>query len=139
MSACSETGDATLSKDVPGAIKNHVRDTHDTTKFIGRELQSVEITVSPELAQRITLRLDQADREELARRARAKGVRLVLPPLFARGSRNGFARKRRPKHLLASPSATTTDYQPAQGSILERDFSCHVLLIDRAVDVPGFA
>ena len=49
-------------------------DTHDVTEFVGRELQPVEVTISGELAERLTVRLDEADRAELAKRARAKGV-----------------------------------------------------------------
>lgn len=49
-------------------------DTHDVTQFVGQELQPVELTIGGELAERLTLRLDQADRQELQRRARAKGV-----------------------------------------------------------------
>ena len=49
-------------------------DTHDVTEFVGQELQPVEVTIGGELAERLTIRLDGADRAELARRARAKGV-----------------------------------------------------------------
>ena len=49
-------------------------DSHDVTEFAGQELQPVEVTIGTELAERLTVRLDQADRTELARRARAKGV-----------------------------------------------------------------
>jgi CopG antitoxin of type II toxin-antitoxin system len=49
-------------------------DTHNITEFVGEELQSVEVTIGPELSNRLTIRLDTADRVELARRARAKGV-----------------------------------------------------------------
>lgn len=48
-------------------------DTHDFTDFV-EESTPVQITVGQELAARLTLRLDQADRQLLARRARAKGV-----------------------------------------------------------------
>ena len=48
-------------------------DTHDFTDFL-EESVPVQITVGQELAERLTLRLDQADRQELARRARAMGV-----------------------------------------------------------------
>ena len=51
-------------------------DTHDVTEFVGVEFQPVEVTIGPELAGRLTVRLDQADRQEMARRARAKGVDL---------------------------------------------------------------
>lgn len=49
-------------------------DTHDVTEFVGNELQPVEVTVGPDLADRLTVRLDRADREALARQARTKGV-----------------------------------------------------------------
>ncbi len=49
-------------------------DTHSVTEFVGQELQPVEATVGSELADRLTLRLDHADREALAKRARAMGV-----------------------------------------------------------------
>ena len=49
-------------------------DTHDITEFVGEELQPVEVTIGPELSNRLTIRLDTADRVELAKRARAKGV-----------------------------------------------------------------
>ncbi len=39
-------------------------DTHDVTEFDGQELQPVEVTIGPGLADRLTLRLDRADREE---------------------------------------------------------------------------
>ena len=48
-------------------------DTHDFTDFLA-ESTPVQITVGQELAERLTVRLDQADRQELMRRARAKGV-----------------------------------------------------------------
>jgi len=48
-------------------------DTHDVTDYLD-ESAPVQVTVGQELAQRLTVRLDQADRQELARRARAKGV-----------------------------------------------------------------
>ncbi len=48
-------------------------DTHDFTDFAA-ESTPVQITVGHELAERLTLRLDHADRRELARRARAIGV-----------------------------------------------------------------
>lgn len=49
-------------------------DSHDLTDFDGIELQPVEVSVGPGLADRLTLRLDRADREELRRIANAKGV-----------------------------------------------------------------
>jgi hypothetical protein len=49
-------------------------DTHDVTEFSGREPQPVEVTIGSELADRLTVRLDSADRVELARRAREKGI-----------------------------------------------------------------
>ena len=49
-------------------------DTHDITEFLGVELQPVEVTVNPELGDRLTVRLERADREALARLARDKGV-----------------------------------------------------------------
>lgn len=49
-------------------------DSHDVSQFVGDELQPVEVTVGGELAERLTLRLDRADRRELARRARRLGV-----------------------------------------------------------------
>lgn len=49
-------------------------DTNDATEFVGQELQPVEVTIGGELAERLTLRLDQSDRDQLANRARAKGV-----------------------------------------------------------------
>ena len=48
-------------------------DTHDFTDFAG-ESTPVQITVGQELAERLTLRLDQADRQALVRRAKAMGV-----------------------------------------------------------------
>jgi hypothetical protein len=48
-------------------------DTHDFTDFAD-ESTPVHITVGEQLAERLTLRLDQTDRRELAKRARAKGV-----------------------------------------------------------------
>jgi hypothetical protein len=48
-------------------------DSHDFTDFLG-ESPPVEITVGKELGGRLTLRLDQADREALDRRAKAMGV-----------------------------------------------------------------
>lgn len=49
-------------------------DSHDVTEFVGNEMRPVEVTIGDELAHRLTVRLDQADRRELARRARAKGI-----------------------------------------------------------------
>lgn len=49
-------------------------DTHDVTEFIGQEMTPVDVTVGAELADRLTVRLDRADRHELAKRARAKGI-----------------------------------------------------------------
>jgi len=50
-------------------------DTHDVTDFVGVELQPVEVSIGPELIERLTVRLDQEDRQQLAKRARAKGIR----------------------------------------------------------------
>jgi hypothetical protein len=49
-------------------------DTHDVTEFAGTELQPVDVTIGGELAERMTFRIDQQDRAELARRAKAIGV-----------------------------------------------------------------
>ncbi|MGI8476388.1 MAG: CopG family antitoxin [Thermomicrobiales bacterium] len=49
-------------------------DTHDLAEFYGVELLPVEKTDNPALKNRLTLRLDPADREDLAKRARAIGV-----------------------------------------------------------------
>ena len=49
-------------------------ETHDTTDFLGVELQTVNVTVNPELSDRLTIRLDRSDREALALRAKLKGV-----------------------------------------------------------------
>ncbi len=49
-------------------------DTHDLTEFDGVELHPVEVTIGGELAERLTIRLDGADRAELDRRARVIGV-----------------------------------------------------------------
>ncbi|CAN5721267.1 hypothetical protein BH23CHL3_BH23CHL3_06440 [soil metagenome] len=49
-------------------------DTHDITEFVGQELQPVELSIGGDLAERLTLRLDQADRRELQRRAKVMGV-----------------------------------------------------------------
>lgn len=48
-------------------------DSHDFTDFMD-ESSPVQITVGQELAERLTLRLDQADRQALVRRAEAKGI-----------------------------------------------------------------
>ncbi|MBA2278213.1 MAG: hypothetical protein H0W06_10670 [Chloroflexia bacterium] len=48
-------------------------DTHDFTDFM-EESTPVEVTIGQELAERLTVRLEQADRAALARRARAMGV-----------------------------------------------------------------
>jgi hypothetical protein len=48
-------------------------DTHDITDFLD-ELRPAKLVVGGELAERVTVRLEQADREELARRAAVKGV-----------------------------------------------------------------
>jgi len=49
-------------------------DTHDMTEFLGVELQPIEVMVKGDLAERLTVRLDQEDRQELDRRAREMGV-----------------------------------------------------------------
>src|SRR5690606_28697813 len=49
-------------------------DTHDLTEFDGVELQPVEVERGGELAERVTVRLDSADRAELDRQARQKGI-----------------------------------------------------------------
>lgn len=48
-------------------------DTHDFADFTD-ESRPVEVTIGGDLAERLTVRLEQADRETLDRRARAKGV-----------------------------------------------------------------
>ena len=48
-------------------------DTHDATDF-AEEWKPVQIEVSPELAERLTLRLDQRDRQQLVALAREKGL-----------------------------------------------------------------
>lgn len=48
-------------------------DTHDTTEF-SNELRPGELTVGPELAEKLTLRLDRDDREALVRHARHIGI-----------------------------------------------------------------
>lgn len=49
-------------------------DTHDISELIGPERQPVEVDVGPELAGRLTIRLGQANREELQRRAKSQGI-----------------------------------------------------------------
>ena len=48
-------------------------DTHDTTDF-AEEWKPVQIEVRPELAERLTLRLEQRDRQQLIALAREKGI-----------------------------------------------------------------
>jgi hypothetical protein len=48
-------------------------DTYDFTNFAA-ETSPLRITVGQEIAERLTVRLDQADRLGVIRRARAKGV-----------------------------------------------------------------
>lgn len=48
-------------------------DTHSTSEFPD-EFTPVNITVGPELAEKLTLRLEKADRDALAQRARQMGV-----------------------------------------------------------------
>lgn len=48
-------------------------DTHDVTDYLD-ESQPAELTVGSDLAAKLTLRLGRADREALARQARAKGI-----------------------------------------------------------------
>ena len=48
-------------------------DTHDFTDFLD-ESEPVQIEVSPELAERLTLRLEQRDRQQLIALAREKGI-----------------------------------------------------------------
>ena len=48
-------------------------DTHDFTD-LAEESTPVQVTVGQELAERLTLRLDQADREKLVKHARDKGI-----------------------------------------------------------------
>jgi hypothetical protein len=48
-------------------------DSHDFTDFMA-ESSPVQITVGLELAERLTLRLDHDDRQDLLRRAKAKGI-----------------------------------------------------------------
>lgn len=56
-------------------------DTHDVSELVGEDLTPVKVDIGGELAERLTVRLDRADRGELARRARAKSVG---PSTFAR-------------------------------------------------------
>ncbi len=85
--------------------------THDLTDF-AEESRPVEITVSTELPERLTLRLDEAVRELLAQQARAKGIsRSPLAPrpdvaeeaLSTRGCRYHLVSLRR---LAFTPSMT---------------------------------
>jgi glutathione S-transferase len=48
-------------------------DTHDITDYLD-ELEPANLVIGGELAERLTVRLEQADREELARRAALKGL-----------------------------------------------------------------
>jgi hypothetical protein len=48
-------------------------DTHDTMEY-SDELTPVELTVGPELAEKLTLRLEKTDRDALVRRARQMGI-----------------------------------------------------------------
>ena len=48
-------------------------DTHDTEDF-REEFEPVEVTINPELVERLTIRLDRSDREALERLARRKGI-----------------------------------------------------------------
>lgn len=48
-------------------------DTHDITDFLD-ESTPVQLTVGPELAERLTLRLEQRDRQQLITLAREKGI-----------------------------------------------------------------
>lgn len=49
-------------------------DSHDVTEFVGAELQPVEVKIGADLADRLTVRLDRADREQLVRQAKVKGL-----------------------------------------------------------------
>jgi len=49
-------------------------DNHDVTEFVGNELQPVEATIGADLVDRLTVRLDRADREQLVRQAKVKGL-----------------------------------------------------------------
>ena len=48
-------------------------DSHDFTEF-AEESTPVQVTVGQEVAERLTLRLDQTDREKLVKHAREKGI-----------------------------------------------------------------
>lgn len=48
-------------------------DTHDVTDYLD-ESQPAELTVGPELAEKLTLRLERDDREALRRRAKRLGI-----------------------------------------------------------------
>lgn len=48
-------------------------DTHDTAEF-SSEFTEVDVDVSQNLEEKLTLRLDRADKEALARYARKKGI-----------------------------------------------------------------
>jgi hypothetical protein len=48
-------------------------DTHDITDFLDESMPA-EFTVGQELAERLTLRLDYADRQALAKYARERGI-----------------------------------------------------------------
>jgi hypothetical protein len=48
-------------------------DTHDFTDFL-EESTPVVVTIGPELAERLTLRLEQRDRQQLIALAREKGI-----------------------------------------------------------------
>lgn len=49
-------------------------DSPNVTELLGDELKPVEVTIGGELAERLTVRLDQDDRQEIQRRAKALGV-----------------------------------------------------------------
>lgn len=48
-------------------------DTHSVTDFLD-ESEPVELTVGPELSEKLTLRLEKADRDALGQQAREMGV-----------------------------------------------------------------
>jgi glutathione S-transferase len=48
-------------------------DTHSITDYLD-EMEPVNLVIGGELAERLTVRLEQADREELAHRAASKGL-----------------------------------------------------------------
>ncbi len=56
-------------------------DTHDVTEFGGNELQPVEVVLGSELADRLTVRLDRADRDALVFKAKTM---VVGPSMLAR-------------------------------------------------------